>query len=223
MSASEVHINSLTVHSDIQFIKLLRFIKEHPGCSRHDVLAAVRGPECDRPGFYSSYFAYMFGNDYAQMKRDGKHFKYYITSRGEVLLLCAEANGPMPKRTKHTAVVKGAFIPFNPEIPKERKNLETTVKLINEMLKRGAYWPAEENLDKPVQKEEIFEILKSITGTQVGLKPLFNRLSEYRIITEEWQRDRDGIGYFKNPGFYVSERALKIAGVWPLVEVSAQM
>ena len=219
MSASDVHINSLTVHSNIQFIKLLRFIKEHPGCTRHDVLTAVRGAECDRPGFYSDYFAYMFANDYAEVKRNGVHMKYYITSRGEVLLLCAEANGPMPKRTKHSAVIKGTSIPFNPEIPKERKNLETTVKLVNEMIKLGAYSAdLNGNSFKMMKKEEILEILQKITGTKTGIKPLFTHLRKNVVIIKHWYKEESG-----KPAFFISERALKIADLWPLVELGAQM
>lgn len=220
MSASDVHINSLTVHSNIQFIKLLRFIKDHPGCTRHDVLTVVRGAECDRPGFYSDYFGYMFANDYAQMKRDGVHMKYYITSRGEVLLLCAEANGPMPKRTKHSAVIKGTSIPFNPEVPKEYKNLETTVKLVNEMIKLGAYSDdyLNRNGSKMMKKEEILEILQKITGTKTGIKPLFTHLHKNNVIIKHWHKEDS-----EKQLFFISEPALKIANVWPLVEVSTRM
>lgn len=222
MSASDVHINPCTVHSNIQFIKLLRFIKENPGCTRHDVLTAVRGAECDRPGFYSDYFAYMFNNDYAEMKRDGKQRKYYITAHGEWLLLRAEANGPMPKRIKHNAFIQGTFIPFNPEVLEEYKKLETTVKLINEMHKNRACDPDVygENF-KAMKKAEILEILKKITGTKAGIKSLFSHLHKFTILICHWQKDENG--WHKEPAFCLSERALRIAKVWPLIEVNNQM
>ena len=222
MSASEVRINPVTIHSNTQFIQLLRYIKENPGCTRHDVLVGVKGKEYDRPGYYSSYFAYMFDNCYVQRTRTGRQRKYYITKYGDNLVRRADANGPS-NRVKHSAFIQGTYIPFNPEVPSDRKNLEATAKLIGEMTKQGAYDSDPVNGDsfKPMKKEEILGFLEKITGTKVGTKPLFKYLRKNLVLLAQWLRDEHG--FCKDQVYFVSKRALGIADVWPLVEVSEQM
>lgn len=221
MSASDVHVNLLTIHSDTVFAKYLRFIKQNPGLTRSQILTAVKGPEYNRPGYNSDYFAYFIQKDLVKCVRAGNKVYYYMTSKGNAAVQRADANGPKPPIKKHTCNVSGHDIPFNTALPDERKHANEAASFIQELASISAvdavntrytrYYYSGKVPEGAISKEKALELAKKHGGRH--FKRLFTRLVNWSYLQYSWNFIA-GEGS-KPKDVWVTKRGLEFIRVWP--------
>ena len=227
MSASDVHVNFATVHSDTEFIKLLRFIKLNPGCTRNQILAGVKGPEYARPGYFSDYFAYFIRQDLAKYVRAGSKFYYYTTARGNAVVNRADKNGPQKKKVRHTSRIRNVDIPFNYELPAEKQKIDEMAALLKDMVDAGAveydktYGRSSIPGDTPkdAMTQDQAQALAKKHGGRHG-KSLLNRLLEWGYIHHGYKWIR--LIEYEDKGLWATPKAIAFLNVWPTLGQAAQ-
>jgi len=213
MSARDVHVNLLTIHSDTVFTKYLRFIMQNPGLTRSQILTGVKGPEFNRPGYNSDYFAYFIQKGLVKYVRAGSKFYYYTTSKGNTAVQCADANGPKKSTKSHTSKIMNVDLPFNYELPEEREKLEQTAALLKEMVAAGAVSYNETHMyfrdrldeipEKAITHEEVMALAKKYFGRKA--KGTLMRLLQWVFIHQSYTPNL----------FWVTSRGNDFLKVWP--------